>query len=160
MKKAIIWILIVLLLLGGGATVYYLFSIGAIGFELPEATDPAKCDLIALYAEPTEPVTEPAPTEPEPTEPAPTEPAPAGTYYVAGVAALCGSEWNAADAANKLEWNGETGLFAGVPCIIGRDGVEEIIEFDLPDKEKQEFHECCSSIRHNMTLNDTVIHFP
>lgn len=74
MKKAIIWILIVLLLLDGGATVYYLFSIGAIGFELPEATDPAKCDLIALYAEPTEPVTEPAPTEPEPTEPAPTEP--------------------------------------------------------------------------------------
>ena len=59
MKKAIIWILIVLLLLGGGATVYYLFSIGAIGFELPEATDPAKCDLIALYSEPTEPVTEP-----------------------------------------------------------------------------------------------------
>ena len=53
---------------------------------------------------------------------------------------------------------GETGLFAGVPCIIGRDGVEEIIEFDLPDKEKQEFHECCCSIRHNMTLNDTVIH--
>ena len=76
MKKAIIWILIVLLLLGGGATVYYLFSIGAIGFELPEAIDPAKSDLIALYAEPTEPVTEPEPTEPAPTEPEPTEPAP------------------------------------------------------------------------------------
>ena len=63
-------------------------------------------------AEPEE--TEPVVTDPIETEPAPTEPAPAGTYYVAGVAALCGSEWNAADAANKLEWNGETGLFEKV----------------------------------------------
>lgn len=75
MKKAIIWILIVLLLLGGGGTLYYLFSIGAIGFELPQATEPAKTDLIALYTEAALP-TEPAPTEPAPTEPAPTEPAP------------------------------------------------------------------------------------
>ena len=36
---------------------------------------------------------------------------PAGTYYVAGVAALCGSEWNCADEANLMTWNGETGLF-------------------------------------------------
>ena len=55
-KKIIIWVLIVLLLLGGGGTLYYLFSIGAIGFELPVTTEPAKADLIALY---TEPPTEP-----------------------------------------------------------------------------------------------------
>ena len=48
--------------------------------------------------EPTDPV------DPEP-EPEP-DPAPAGTYYVAGVAALCGSEWNAADTANQMSWNG------------------------------------------------------
>ena len=53
--------------------------------------------------EPTDPV------DPEP-EPEP-DPAPAGTYYVAGVAALCGSEWNCADEANLMTWNGETGLF-------------------------------------------------
>ena len=41
--------------------------------------------------------------EPIETEPAP---APAGTYYVAGVAALCGSEWNNADPANLMTWNG------------------------------------------------------
>ena len=42
------------------------------------------------------------------------EPAPAGTYYVAGVAALCGSEWNEADPDNLMTWNGETGLFEKV----------------------------------------------
>ena len=47
--------------------------------------------------------TEPIVTEPIETEPAP---APAGTYYVAGVAALCGSEWNNADPANLMTWNG------------------------------------------------------
>lgn len=52
---------------------------------------------------------------------------------------------------------GETGLFAGVPCVIGHNGVEEIIEYDLPDKEQKEFHDCCESIRSNMKLNDTVI---
>lgn len=78
MKKAIIWILIVLLLLGGGATLYYLFSIGAIGFELPATNEPVRGDLVALFTEPaTEPpATEPEPTEPVATEPAPTEPAP------------------------------------------------------------------------------------
>ena len=57
---------------------------------------------------------EPEETEPVVTEPVETQPAPAGTYYVAGVAALCGSEWNASDPANKLEWNGTTGLFEKV----------------------------------------------
>ena len=50
-------------------------------------------------------------TEPEESEPVEPDPAPAGTYYVAGVAALCGSEWNCADEANRMTWNGETGLF-------------------------------------------------
>ena len=50
--------------------------------------------------------TEPEETEPVVTEPTEPDPAPAGTYYVAGVAALCGSEWNAADEANLMSWNG------------------------------------------------------
>ena len=57
---------------------------------------------------------EPEESEPIVTEPIETQPAPAGTYYVAGVAALCGSEWNCADAANLMTWNGETGLFEKV----------------------------------------------
>ncbi|MGN0479309.1 MAG: L-lactate dehydrogenase [Hominenteromicrobium sp.] len=45
---------------------------------------------------------------------------------------------------------GETGLFAGVPCLIGKDGVEQIIELPLTDAEKAEFHSCCEGIRKNM----------
>lgn len=45
---------------------------------------------------------------------------------------------------------GETGLFAGVPCLIGKDGVEQIIELPLTDEEKAKFHDCCEGIRKNM----------
>ena len=62
-----------------------------------------------VTAEPAE--TEPVESEPVESEPVESEPAPAGTYYVAGVAALCGSEWNAADPANQMMWIGSTGLY-------------------------------------------------
>ncbi|MDD2980173.1 MAG: L-lactate dehydrogenase [Hespellia sp.] len=52
---------------------------------------------------------------------------------------------------------GEKGLFSGVPCIIGKNGVEQVIELPMTDREKEEFHNCCEGIRHNMTLNDTVL---
>ena len=60
--------------------------------------------------------TEPEETEPVVTEPTEPDPAPVGTYYVAGVAALCGSEWNAADEANLMSWNGTLfeKVYAGV----------------------------------------------
>ena len=45
---------------------------------------------------------------------------------------------------------GETGLFAGVPCLIGKNGVEQIIELPLTDAEKAKFHDCCEGIRKNM----------
>ena len=45
---------------------------------------------------------------------------------------------------------GETGLFAGVPCLIGKNGVEQIIELPLTDEEKAKFHDCCEGIRRNM----------
>ena len=45
---------------------------------------------------------------------------------------------------------GESGLFAGVPCLIGKDGVEQVIELPLTDAEKAEFHSCCEGIRKNM----------
>ena len=44
---------------------------------------------------------------------------------------------------------GETGLFAGVPCLIGKNGVEQIIELPLTDEEKAKFHDCCEGIRKN-----------
>ena len=45
---------------------------------------------------------------------------------------------------------GESGLFAGVPCVIGANGVEEVVELPLTDEEKATFHQCCEGIRHNM----------
>ena len=38
----------------------------------------------------------------------------------------------------------------GVPCVIGANGVEEVVELPLTAEEKATFHECCDGIRHNM----------
>ena len=45
---------------------------------------------------------------------------------------------------------GEEGLFAGVPCVIGENGVEQVVELPLTADEKATFHACCEGIRHNM----------
>ena len=45
---------------------------------------------------------------------------------------------------------GETGLFAGVPARIGRNGAEEVIELPLTAEEKARFHQCCDGIRRNI----------
>ncbi len=45
---------------------------------------------------------------------------------------------------------GETGLFAGVPCVIGANGVEQVIELPLNTAERAAFHSCCEGIRRNM----------
>ncbi len=54
-------------------------------------------------------------------------------------------------ASTKLtgEYN-ESGLFIGVPCIIGKDGVEKVIELPLTEDEKNVFHECCEGVRANI----------
>ncbi len=51
---------------------------------------------------------------------------------------------------------GEEGIFAGVPCLIGKDGVERVIELDLNDDEKAKFHECCDGIRANLKQANIV----
>ena len=45
---------------------------------------------------------------------------------------------------------GERGLFAGVPCVLGAGGAEEVIELPLTEAEMQMFHACCDGIRENM----------
>ena len=50
---------------------------------------------------------------------------------------------------------GESGLFAGVPCVIGAGGVEQVVELPLTKEEAATFHTCCEGIRANMAhLND------
>ena len=45
---------------------------------------------------------------------------------------------------------GESGLFAGVPCVIGANGVEQVVELPPTPEEKATFHQCCEGIRRNM----------
>jgi L-lactate dehydrogenase len=45
---------------------------------------------------------------------------------------------------------GEKDLYAGVPCVIGKDGVEKVVELPLNEEETKKFHECCEGIRENL----------
>ena len=49
---------------------------------------------------------------------------------------------------------GEEGLFIGVPCIIGKDGAEKVMELPLSEEEMAKFHSCAASIRANMDIAD------
>ncbi|WP_294406278.1 L-lactate dehydrogenase [uncultured Clostridium sp.] len=42
---------------------------------------------------------------------------------------------------------GQTNVFASVPVIIGSNGIEEIIEIELTEKEKEKFNNSCNIIR-------------
>ena len=35
-------------------------------------------------------------------------------------------------------------------CVIGANGVEEVVELPLTDEERATFHACCEGIRRNM----------
>ena len=42
---------------------------------------------------------------------------------------------------------GQSDLCIGVPCIIGKNGVEEILDLDLNDDEKLKFKNSADSVR-------------
>lgn len=44
---------------------------------------------------------------------------------------------------------GEKDVFAGVPAVVGRNGVEKIVELPLTKEEAARFHECCQALRKN-----------
>jgi malate dehydrogenase len=48
----------------------------------------------------------------------------------------------------KLEGEyGVNGLFVGVPAIVGKNGVEKVIELDLTDDEKAAFDHSVGAVR-------------
>jgi L-lactate dehydrogenase len=49
---------------------------------------------------------------------------------------------------------GEKDLFIGVPCVIGKNGAEKVVELPLTEEEKEKFHACAESIRKNMDTAD------
>lgn len=44
---------------------------------------------------------------------------------------------------------GEKDVFVGVPAVIGKNGVEKIVELDLNSREKERFASCCQGVREN-----------
>ena len=51
---------------------------------------------------------------------------------------------------------GEKDIYMGVPCIIGKDGAEEIVELKLTDREKEKFAASVAAIRANMAKADEM----
>lgn len=45
---------------------------------------------------------------------------------------------------------GESGLFTSLPCVVGADGVEEVLHLDLTDAELDAFHASCAHVRENL----------
>ena len=61
--------------------------------------------------------------------------------------------------AVSCELNGEYGescIYAGVPCVIGKDGAEKVIELSLNNEELAKFHKCCDSIRENIKAAEKI----
>ena len=68
------------------------------------------------------------------------------TYYGIGIAltrivkAILGDENSVLTVSAKLSGEyGSKGVFIGVPSIIGRNGVKEIVELELTDEEQEKF---------------------
>ena len=45
---------------------------------------------------------------------------------------------------------GESGIYVSTPAIVCREGVEEILELNLPKDELDHFHASCESVRNNV----------
>ena len=42
---------------------------------------------------------------------------------------------------------GVDGLYIGVPVVIGKNGIEKIVEIELNDSEKAAFDKSCGAVR-------------
>lgn len=51
---------------------------------------------------------------------------------------------------------GEENVAAGVPCIIGKNGMEQVVEVPLSPEEQQKFHESCEIIRSFLQRAETI----
>ncbi len=72
------------------------------------------------------------------------------TYYGIGMSmvrltkAILGNENSVLTVSALLSGEyGQNGVYVGVPCIIGRSGIREILEIDMTDEEKEKFKASC-----------------
>ncbi len=42
---------------------------------------------------------------------------------------------------------GHTGICAGVPAVVGQNGIEKVLEYDLTEEEREQFNQSCEKIR-------------
>ena len=52
---------------------------------------------------------------------------------------------------------GESSIFCGVPAVIGANGVEKVIEYNLTEEELARFKACCATIRANIAKGDAIL---
>lgn len=76
------------------------------------------------------------------------------TYYGIGlslvriVKAVFGGENSILTVSARLDTSDGIGnVYAGVPCILGRDGVREVLRLKLKEKEKEEFLQSCRKLK-------------
>lgn len=76
------------------------------------------------------------------------------TYYGIGlslvriVKAVFGGENSILTVSARLDTgNGIGNVYAGVPCILGRDGVREVLRLKLEEKEQEEFLQSCRKLK-------------
>ena len=78
------------------------------------------------------------------------------TYYGIGMAitrivkAILGDENSVLTVSAKLRGEYDSkGVFIGVPCIIGRNGVKEVLELSLTEEEKEKFRSSAAILDEN-----------
>ena len=71
-------------------------------------------------------------------------------------AVLC-DEKHIMPASAKLNGEyGESDVFVGVPCLIDKNGVEQVIELPISEAEKAAFHNCCEDVRKNIKKAESI----
>lgn len=76
--------------------------------------------------------------------------APASSIYVMVESLLCDRHRLVSAAAYLQGEYGIDGLFLGVPCQLGRDGVEKVMELPLEVSERNAFKAAADSVRQNI----------
>ena len=76
------------------------------------------------------------------------------TYYGIGMAltritrAIFGNESSVLTVSTMLNGEyGQTGVYVGIPCVVGRDGVKQIVTLRLTEKENGKFASSCDLLR-------------
>ncbi|HIZ40007.1 MAG TPA: L-lactate dehydrogenase, partial [Candidatus Anaerobutyricum stercoris] len=67
--------------------------------------------------------------------------------------AILGNEYSVLTVSALLQGEyGEHGVFIGIPCVVNRMGVSQIVELTLSPEEKERLHLSCETL--NQTYRD------